>query len=536
MPDVAPAVPPESSDLAPPRKLRRISRKTRDPALPPRASTDERVGRLWQGIVQQTFSEALQRRKYRLVYDRFEHWFACRPTVQFPDGCVCSHELWQLAVKDWSTLSKLQKNQVLHHFIMITEAPVFIKDFAASQWQLRTEQKPKIILQASTVLLTYQGPWGLLTTPLGVTATSSEEQMVEHLRTMSCVLNLWQDFTAFSEDLADKLHAPFWACCLEICSKTWQKEQMLRLHGHLFLKCQTGKLRCQDQKCLRFRDSSPHQSDTLWGKKTARSNWAGAYYVLSPKSSSILRKGSVEPFLDFPVNPEWVFNMIEAGKISYEDARRELITCGKGLTRRLPDVDCWHRNKQELQLRDRVSNVQAGVRARLKSFPRWPTVDAWLTEVSQPFMSRKRCLVLQGPSRLGKTEFVRGLFPVGSVLELNAAGLTSICLHGFDPLVHRCLLWDEASPKLVADNRKVFQHPACWLDLGHSPTGQHVVQVFLNDCCSILTSNSWHMDVRKLPHDAAAWLDQNVVVFDVTKPLWEASSSSSLPEGADSLN
>ena len=68
---------------------------------------------------------------------------------------------------------------------------------------------------------------------------------------------------------------------------------------------------------------------------------------------------------------------------------------------------------------------------------------------------------------------------VGSVLELNCAGLASICLHDFDNSKHECLLWDEASPKLVADNRKVFQHPACKVELGHSPTGQHVVHYLI---------------------------------------------------------
>ena len=107
------------------------------------------------------------------------------------------------------------------------------------------------------------------------------------------------------------------------------------------------------------------------------------------------------------------------------------------------------------------------------------------------------------------------------MLELNCVGLSSICLHGFDALVHKCLLWDEASPKPVADSRKVFQHPACLVDIGHSPTGQHVIHVFLNDCCSIITSNSWHEEFQKLTSGDQAWLDANMVIFDVTQPLWE---------------
>ena len=125
-------------------------------------------------------------------------------------------------------------------------------------------------------------------------------------------------------------------------------------------------------------------------------------------------------------------------------------------------------------MNDMVSTAQAASRGQLQSFPRWPLVDAWLAEVMKPLQTRKKCLVLHGPSRTGKTEFVRPLFPLGAVWELNCANLRDICLNGFDCLQHRVILWDEAPASLASSNRKVFQHPLCAIDLGHSPTGQHV--------------------------------------------------------------
>ena len=126
------------------------------------------------------------------------------------------------------------------------------------------------------------------------------------------------------------------------------------------------------------------------------------------------------------------------------------------------------------------------------------------------------------PIAVRKTESVRGLFDLGAVLELNCANLKSICLDGFNPLKHKCLLWDEGTAKLVADNRKVFQHPTCLVDLGHSPAGQHVRHYFLNHCCSVITTNRWHEDVQALPVSDREWLSANVVVFDIDQPLWEA--------------
>ena len=213
--------------------------------------------------------------------------------------------------------------------------------------------------------------------------------------------------------------------------------------------------------------------------------------------------------------------MIEAGKIEYAEARDELVQCGKGLTRRLADLECWHRNKQDMLVREMVSAAQAASRSQLRPFPRWPVVDAWLADATKPHQHRKKCLVLQGPSRRGKTEFVRGLFPLGAVLELNCAGLKDICLDGFECLQHRCILWDEASASLVSNNRKVFQHPLCMVDLGHSPTGQHVKRYFLANACSVITTNKWYEEVEKLAAGDREWLSANMIVLDVEQPLWE---------------
>ena len=138
--------------------------------------------------------------------------------------------------------------------------------------------------------------------------------------------------------------------------------------------------------------------------------------------------------------------------------------------------------------------------------------------------AQEKCLVLQGPSRTGKTEFVRGLFPLGTVLELNCANVKDVCLDGFDCLRHRAILWDEASASLVCNNRKIFQHPLCSVDLGHSPTGAHVKRYFLGNCCSIITTNKWYEDLKKLSVSDQQWLEANMIVFDVQQPLWETPS------------
>ena len=172
-------------------------------------------------------------------------------------------------------------------------------------------------------------------------------------------------------------------------------------------------MRCQDRRMLWFEGSRPHNTAFVLHKP--RAGWIGAYYVLAPKNGSISWGGCMERNVDFPVNPEWVFTLVEQGKITYQNARSELIRCAKGCDRRLRDLECWHKSKQEAALRQVVEQRQLAVRQNLRPFPSWQIVDEWLAEVMRPAQSRKRVLVLAGPSRTGKRSlcgacFLRGLF------------------------------------------------------------------------------------------------------------------------------
>ena len=431
-----------------------------------------------------------------------------------------------MACKDHSSLSRRQKNRVFRYFLNVSGAPTYVLKFAVHQWPCdASEQRPRLVLKTQTVLLTYQGDWGVLDLSSNLPLDPTPNELSSYVEKTDQARNIWTAFKKHSEHLAKKLHATYWTCCLEICLRTFQEENEVRLHAHLFLKSEGDQIRCEDSRLLLFLFTSPHVKDMLWGKRVSRSNWSGAYYCLAPKLGSIFRDGSIRRFRDFPIDPSWVFNMVEAGKITYTQARSELILCGKGLTRRLADLDLWHRSTQAIQVNEMVLTLQAASRQHLQAFPRWPIVDAWLTEVMKPLQTRKKCLVLHGPSRTGKTEFVRALWPLGAVFELNCANLKDICLEGFDCLTHRAILWDEASAVLVARNRKVFQHPLCAIDLGHSPTGQHVQRYFLGHTCSVITTNTWHDDVKQLSSSDQEWLSVNTVVFHVEQRLWQILST-----------
>ena len=95
------------------------------------------------------------------------------------------------------------------------------------------------------------------------------------------------------------------------------------------------------------------------GQKVGKANWVRPHYCLAPKLDSVFSHGSIQRFRDFPVDPFCVFNMVAAGKIAYEEAKAESVWCGKGFVRRLSDLECWHKNRQEMLIREMGDAVQA---------------------------------------------------------------------------------------------------------------------------------------------------------------------------------
>ena len=140
---------------------------------------------------------------------------------------------------------------------------------------------------------------------------------------------------------------------------------------------------------------------------------------------------------------------------------------------------------------------------------------------------RRKFLVLDGPSRTGKTQYAMSLFGRESSLEINAADEEQPSLQHFDFKRHRLVLLDEASPEMVLKNRKVFQAPNALLELGQSKTNCHSYQIYLNNTLLCIASNAWGIAVDALPAASRKWIEANQVLITVARPLWKGTATSS---------
>jgi hypothetical protein len=468
----------------------------------------------WPGLTDETFDAMPPRAKYFLFYNRLRQWLAKQDFALVPSERV---PLLQKAAANWKPMAMSSKGLVVQEFVQVSHPPLVVEEFAKTQWPIPVDEEEALC--ARTVLFTWNGHWGIVEDVPKDLVT--ESHVVEWLRGKEDVKLIWDEFVEWLKHLGERLGCVSWGCSFEVASSTWEATRVLRVHAHCFMK-KESKMRLQSSCHLMFRGCLPNKAGYINGQSVrCVGSWAGMYYVVAPKLFSLFTFSTKAPFSEFMVSPEWIFNLLQANKISYENAKRELIKCGKGLTRRLMDLEKWRSAKAEMELAARATAVQEQLRSSMKQFRDFPIVKQWLSDSTARLVSRKKFLVITGPSGVGKSEYVRSLFELGAVLELNCAGVKDVCLAAFNAQMHRCIFWDELSVAVVANNRKVFQHPACWVDLGHSPTGSHVSYHWLNDAVSIVASNRWHEDLQSLKsYSDRCWVEANCVVLVVDAPMW----------------
>ena len=510
------------------RRLR-LRCKTPAAAISRSSSVDSAGSADWDMWTGPSAARIPSRAKYFNFRRRFARWVADEAqSLDAADRCSEPGSLIVEAVTGWRGMRRQLKSCLIHKFIEAVDAPGQVKDWAAVTWPAQGPHATKSagFVWAKSILLTYQGDWGVLH-GIFLPASTEWREVVRRVAVEPAAVAAWNEFLSLVHVVAGDLFVSNWACSLEVCMQTFSAGQGVRFHLHLYLR-RDSRMWLATADRLLFRGDKPHRSQNI-GTLSQRqvSGFAGMYYLVSPKIGKVWSASSVPPFSGFPVSPEWVFTMLSAQKMEISDARVEIIAIGKGICRRLADLDRLEQARKEAAVEERVASLQAALAQAAFEFRRLPQVDDWFRAAQRPLQRRKRFLVLDGPSGLGKTEFVKGLVEPAATLELNCASC-GLCpdLRRHDPQRHKVILFDEASPQMVLANRKLFQAPACWVDLGHSPTGRDVYRVFLNDSVLVVASNSWLATCWELPLESdREWLRANAVVVTVSEPLWVAGAA-----------
>ena len=462
--------------------------------------------------------------------NRLRYWFFRRRLwawmQQVSESPGVTPSLVERALLDFRTMPAAQKGDLMHLFRSEVSLPDAVGLWASLQWPVAGAQggNPRTTggwLYAKSVMLTYNGEWGVLpatTVPPGAT----DAELVEHVLVEPCATALWDEFQKRCDRLIRFLHPTDWAYSQEVCMQTWATTGEIRLHFHLYMRSEQ-KMWCGTSEPFVWRDSQPHKAQhvSTFATRTQSGN-GGMYYLVCPKIGLLRCASSKEPFTGFSVNPNWIQSMVSSKKMTPEHAREQNVACGAGLLRRLADLDKLVQCRREAEIEAKVRAIQERLAASQLAFHSFPAIDAWRRSAEQPLQRRKKFLILEGGSGLGKTEYARSMYGAPHTLELNCASCgKSPDLRRHDALQHRCILFDEASPTMVLANRKLFQAPATWVDLGHSPTGRDVYRVFLNEAVLVVCSNGWSAQCEQLQlDDDKEWLQKNSVLVIIHGPMY----------------
>ena len=136
-------------------------------------------------------------------------------------------------------------------------------------------------------------------------------------------------------------------------------------------------------------------------------------------------------------------------------------------------------------------------------------------------LKRRRFLVLDGVSQLGKSDYAKSLSPPGRTLDVNCASCDGEPpLRNYDPVDRDAILLDEAAAELIVRNKKLMQGPPEPVELGSTQSNMYTYLVYVHKKKLIVSSNKWAEQLEKLSDSDRQWLQDNQIFIPVTTPLF----------------
>ena len=114
----------------------------------------------------------------------------------------------------------------------------------------------------------------------------------------------------------------------------------------------------------------------------------------------------------------------------------------------------------------------------------------------------------------------RAFGPRVKCYEVNCAKGDEPDMREYDFWSHDWILFDEASPEQVLNQKKLFQAQPNMCDMGTSGTNCHAYKVCLHRKPIIICSNDWMTKVERLLATQQEWLAENTFVIRVNDRLF----------------
>lgn len=214
------------------------------------------------------------------------------------------------------------------------------------------------------------------------------------------------------------------------------------------------------------------------------------------------------------------------GKFSDTTVVQELLhwKCA-GALRAIDEVTGIKQKRYESECLMKQHHVREMLRQSHCRFKRYTEVQRFLALHLPIWWGRKGrvpFLCLHGPSKLGKTELALSLFGINASLLINCQGAMVPDLSSFDPEIHKCIIFDEASPEMVHGQKALFQAGHCGTQLGMTTSNMYAKRYWLYLLPMIVCTNTWVEEGDPM----FAWLNDNSIYLGLTEKVFETEQPS----------
>ena len=393
-----------------------------------------------------------------------------------------------------------------------------------NQERARKEPEANFELKQNQVLLTYICEWKPLDADLAQLRGKSVKQVEVALRAVVALQAIWTETKETILRIKERFTLMGVCFAVELCTRTWLNEQILKVHLHVWLlqNYQRQRLYLDDVKLHNFK--RPHLSFHGLDNRKGMAVYAPCFYCSVEKFGQIFVFSNKEPHVDFPVKPEWVARLYAGEKISFDTAAYHLARQVTNCTQYLKDLE---RSKDFLRERsEKIERLEIVKKIQGKENP-WrvlPEVVEWLKtfDPADP-LDRYQFLVLDGPSQMGKTRYVQSnlVDDPAEALILDCADAVIPQLKGvFDKQQHKLIMFDEAHADMIIRCKKLFQSPVNAVTYGSSPTNAFVHTAWVHSVKLVVGSNVWQSELNALTKEHAEWIQANSVYVRVDSPLY----------------
>ena len=360
-----------------------------------------------------TWRVLLPIKQYLPVHEHCRWWLSLLPFLQGPERTleepVRVIVLWR-AQDGVHQLTPHEKLVVLHDFVYDTQPPHHVVKLVADKWlEVAATPWDGYYVSASSGTLTWNGDWGIFVS-LGLQIGVSWRVVVAALVEYPALVAICMEFAAFAEKGASLLGAARVAFLLEVCAETGALRAEVRVHAHICLGSQRVELKLCRAALSLSPGGTPHKSHRVAALEISFcSGFGGCYYLCAPQIGAVWSNGNARACTGSGVSPAWITTLVQGEKMGFCDTREGMTRCSNGYQRRVAAPKAREAGEQEIALQKHVLAEQAHHGARNPAFHPCPTADAQFARNTQSCLGRKEISVVEGPSRLGKSECIEAL-------------------------------------------------------------------------------------------------------------------------------